>query len=94
MSLYKNLMTYSTITMLKAAQNSNLLATCNSNSALQIYNLSRMQKVQSYYHSTRQIQSIAFSKAGLFASSCDDSTIKVWSLSSSVSSYSSDSGGH
>ena len=82
-TLYKNCKTYTSITMLRASATSNMLATCDANSALNVYNMSSMRKVRQFYHSTKQIINIAFSKQGLFASSCDDSTIKVWPLSGS-----------
>ena len=46
LSLQKNCKPYSTLTMLRASPTSNLLATCDSNSALNIYNLSKLSKVQ------------------------------------------------
>ena len=46
LSLWKSCKPYSTLTMLRASPTSNLLATCDTNSALNIYNLSNLRKVQ------------------------------------------------
>ena len=82
MTLHDSLMTFNPITLTKASPSRNLIALCDSNSQLSIYNLQSMKQTRSFYHSTKQISSIAFSAQSYFAAACDDSTVKLWSLDS------------
>lgn len=80
LSLRDNLSTASNVTQMVAAPNHFLLAVCDANSGLAVYNTKRMRLLKTFYHSTKPISCMAFSPKGSFASGTDDGVIKLWSL--------------
>lgn len=61
LTLHDNLSTSSNVTQMVAAPNHYLLAVCDANSGLVVYNTRRMRLEKTFYHSTKPISCMGFS---------------------------------